>query len=403
MLDGYQAENGRKEVFTKPNSRLLKSVDERNEYELRKYKQNKEKNMLRKRNALIYIAAVTLSLSGVALAKAVKVELVVMDLGSSGGGEAILNYAKGTDKTEIQVNCKGMEPNAEHIVWICDWTDEKSDYIELGTLTTNKKGKGVLHARVKGDISERSVVVLGDDGTNVLLYNEGVQRWIEPVDIFGQPPEICWLVGTDNIINNFSPKGYLCPETDPETHATADVDNDPLTGHWDDDGNWSPNETHIAIIRDRGDLAVDQPYPQTDGRIFFSFIGTCLDETYLPTQRGKFLIKFIDATKPDWDMDDSGTWDARRIDQVRLEVQHDGTRNSVYIGDRLEPNPDARIKIEAWNPYVGVAASFTVGDEAIQQWVPKTIHGGMYGMSELRVYTDFAESMIDDLRLFVCR
>ena len=154
--------------------------------------------MLRTRSVLIWLTAATLCFAGVAMGKPVKVELAALDIESSAGGEAILNYAKGADRTEIQVNCSGLEPNTECIVSLYECTEEEPGYIELGTLTTNKKGKGTLHVRVEGDASEWCVLVLGDDDTSVQLYGGIVEGpGLIPVPI--GPLPVLWITGSVSI------------------------------------------------------------------------------------------------------------------------------------------------------------------------------------------------------------
>jgi len=355
--------------------------------------------MLRRRNILTCLAVVAVWSAGAALGKAVRQDLTSAHPESRAGGHAILNCAEGADKTNIQVNCWGLEPTTVYTVLIYDDDEEAGTYDLIGAFTTTKNGKGHWHGCVEGDVSSWFAVVLKDEDTTVQLLFVGVEPWgpgIGPVPITPPPSPCLLLQGTGNIIPDMSPAGYAC--TYP-AHATADVDNDPTTGHWDD-GNWSPNETHIAIARVRGDLEVNPPSDR--GRVFFRYCGYACGESDCETQTGELLIQFIDATRPDWDKDEPETWCPKRIDQVTLQVQHDGVRNYVDYGDGLVPNPDACIRIKAYNPYVGLAATYRVGDEAIQRWVPVTVHAGQYGMSELRVYTDFAESGIDDLSLFLC-
>ena len=126
--------------------------------------------MLRTRNVLICSAAVALCLVGIALAKAVHQELVEADGNTI--GKASLNYAKGANKTEIQVDCWDLDPQTEYLLLLCECDGgQVADCFELGSLTTNKQSKGHLHARVGGDYSDWCVVigiaVEGDDGTVV--------------------------------------------------------------------------------------------------------------------------------------------------------------------------------------------------------------------------------------------
>jgi len=115
--------------------------------------------MVRTRNVLVCLTAITLCLAGIALGKAVKQDLMNED--GDVLGNAVLNYAKGADKTEIQVNCQGLEEGTDYTVLLCpcDAGGELDDCIVLGSFTTGKNGKGHLHAREEGDVSDGCVVV----------------------------------------------------------------------------------------------------------------------------------------------------------------------------------------------------------------------------------------------------
>ena len=126
--------------------------------------------MLRKKNVLICFAAVVLCIGGLAVAKAVKVELIPYaypgadPLEPDAAGQAVLNYAKGADKTEIQVNCSGLTPGEEYTVYI------GSPWEVIGTFIARKNGSGNLHARPDGDQSGRLPVAVNKGlYTTVLL------------------------------------------------------------------------------------------------------------------------------------------------------------------------------------------------------------------------------------------
>jgi hypothetical protein len=144
--------------------------------------------MLRKRNILICLTAVSLCLTGIALGKAVKQELV--NENDEVIGNAILNYAKGADKTEIQVNCHGLEPETEYLIVLyqIDEQGNIADPMVIGSFITNKKGKGQLHARVQGDASERSVMLgaVGPDGLVTPCAGDGC---VDP-DVWRKLPPI---------------------------------------------------------------------------------------------------------------------------------------------------------------------------------------------------------------------
>jgi hypothetical protein len=108
-----------------------------------------------------------------------KQELVFAD--GQASGEAILTYAKGADKTEIQVNCRDLDPDTEYAVRLCECDDDGvvTTDVELGAFTTNKHGKGHLHARVGGDVSDWCVFVgMVDDGVfSPLAVPSAVDDW----------------------------------------------------------------------------------------------------------------------------------------------------------------------------------------------------------------------------------
>ena len=124
--------------------------------------------MLRKKVLLTCLAAVVLCVAGIALAKAVKVALVpynnpVIGLAEpDASGHAILNYAKGDDKTEIQVNCWGLSQEGDYNVFL-NWSAPS-----IGTFTLRNNGSGNLHVFVTGDVSQATVQVNNPDGYTVL-------------------------------------------------------------------------------------------------------------------------------------------------------------------------------------------------------------------------------------------
>ena len=77
-------------------------------------------------------------------------------------GRAILNYAKGADKTEIQVNCWGLDPDYNYTAWInvtglgCP---EIGGWSNIGTFSVNTKGNGHVHASVPTDVSGAVLMV----------------------------------------------------------------------------------------------------------------------------------------------------------------------------------------------------------------------------------------------------
>jgi hypothetical protein len=100
-------------------------------------------------------------------------ELTTQDLVSEDDkvlGKAILYYDESADATDIRLKSWGLEPDTQYTVLLCECEDgEVTDCVELGSLTTNGKGKGCLHARVGGDKSHWCVVVGTVDG----------RRWVQ--------------------------------------------------------------------------------------------------------------------------------------------------------------------------------------------------------------------------------
>jgi len=105
--------------------------------------------MLRKKALLICLAAVVLCVAGIALAEAVKLTLVPVDGGPDpdGSGRAVLNYAKGEDKTIIQVNCWELTPGDEYGVNLANGKGP------VGRVVAKKNGTITVHGEQEGDQS----------------------------------------------------------------------------------------------------------------------------------------------------------------------------------------------------------------------------------------------------------
>ena len=102
-----------------------------------------------KKSIVICIAAIVLCVGGIALAKAVKLNLVPVE-GSpdlDGSGRAVLNYAKGEDKTIIQVNCWGLTPGDEYGVNLANGKGP------VGRVVAKKNGTITVHGEQEGDQS----------------------------------------------------------------------------------------------------------------------------------------------------------------------------------------------------------------------------------------------------------
>lgn len=109
--------------------------------------------------------AVLVSLAGVAIAKAVKIDLLPtappLDPDSGAYGQAVLNYAKGADKTEVQINAGGLTPGGTYHPGIFD--SGGFPYVTAGP-----NGKINVHAKVPGDVSGLDVGVYRVGGPLVL-------------------------------------------------------------------------------------------------------------------------------------------------------------------------------------------------------------------------------------------
>jgi hypothetical protein len=107
-------------------------------------------------------------LGGIALAKAVKVDLLPYgSLEPFASGQAVLNYAKGADNTEVQVNCWDLTPGTEYTVYLRD-----GGWYSIGTFVTRRNGSGNLHVRLPGDVSGNLSVAVNNTVLNatVLIY-----------------------------------------------------------------------------------------------------------------------------------------------------------------------------------------------------------------------------------------
>ena len=124
--------------------------------------------MSRTKIGLVCVLAIVLGVTGVALAKAVKVELAPYgSLEPDASGHAILNYAKGADKTEVQVNCWDLTPETEYTVYLSP--DDGGSYYAIGTFTTDSSGEGNLHAKLAGDVSGDLPVAVNNTALNATV------------------------------------------------------------------------------------------------------------------------------------------------------------------------------------------------------------------------------------------
>ena len=108
-----------------------------------------------KKNMVICIMAILLCVGGIALAKAVKLNLVppANSVDPDGYGHAVLNYSKDEDVTIIQVNCEGLTPGHQYGVNLGD------NMGSVGTAVAHKNGKIMIHAEREGDLTGNVVRV----------------------------------------------------------------------------------------------------------------------------------------------------------------------------------------------------------------------------------------------------
>ena len=102
-----------------------------------------------KKNIVICIMAIVLCVGGIALAKAVKLNLVPVNHSPDpdGFGRAVLNYAEGEDKTIIQVNCWGLTPGNGYGVNLANGMGS------AGGAVASANGTITIHGEQEGDQS----------------------------------------------------------------------------------------------------------------------------------------------------------------------------------------------------------------------------------------------------------
>ena len=126
--------------------------------------------MLRKKLLVTCLATAVLCLTGIVLAKAVKVELApypaAAPLEPDASGHVILNYAKGTDKTIVQMNCWGLMSEAEYTVYLYN-----GGFYAVGSFTTRTNGSGNLHVTLEGDASGHLPAAINNAGGATVLLS----------------------------------------------------------------------------------------------------------------------------------------------------------------------------------------------------------------------------------------
>lgn len=122
--------------------------------------------MFRKKTVLICLGAVVLCVAGLAVAKAVKVELVPCPINypdpenlPPGGGFVIFNDSAGAGHNlELTVSLKGVEPDTAYDIYLFvdgGWyAGEKA-----GTVTTNKRGNANFHMNALIEEGEHTLAI----------------------------------------------------------------------------------------------------------------------------------------------------------------------------------------------------------------------------------------------------
>ena len=122
-----------------------------------------------KKLATFCLIATVLCASGIAVAAAVKIALVPYPAAPGvaepdASGQTILNYAKGKDKTEVQVNCWGLTPGTEYVVYA-----KPGGWQAIGSFTARKNGSGNVHVRLDGDFSGALPVAVNNAALNATV------------------------------------------------------------------------------------------------------------------------------------------------------------------------------------------------------------------------------------------
>ena len=102
--------------------------------------------------------------------------LVTQDLVSEDGqavGKAVLHYDE--NETDIRLICWDIEPGT-YVVFLCDCDDdgEVTDYVDLGSFSTNDKRKATLYYWKVDEFAGWSVVIgiVGDDGVVTPCFSD---------------------------------------------------------------------------------------------------------------------------------------------------------------------------------------------------------------------------------------
>jgi hypothetical protein len=186
------------------------------------------------------------------------------------------------------------------------------------------------------------------------------------------------------------PGGFLCDGNIAYTYVNADDDD---TTGVSVGGIWYPNETQVALYHIQGniDLSGDE--------IYFSHHGDDCGETGYWTQKGKFVIRFIDALAPGWVYDDPSTWQEKQIDRAEFILTHNVLYNYLVYAGLYHPatiaNPSPYQQATAYEHWrqggAVVDTAAVIGFHILE---------GVTGFSEIYFSTDYAENTVLDLQIF---
>lgn len=113
--------------------------------------------MLTRKNLLITLSAIVLATSSLAMARAVRIRLKrVGDYEGRGAkGRAIINYAKGSQKSILRLHCRGLTPYEQYQVYIgepyAEDEDPKVKGKDIKKATAKRNGTLKVHAFYPGE------------------------------------------------------------------------------------------------------------------------------------------------------------------------------------------------------------------------------------------------------------
>jgi hypothetical protein len=119
------------------------------------------------------MALMVLGGAGTAMAKAVRVDLGPFPADDpvepDAWGRAVLNYAKGAQKTIVQVNVWGLMPNATYTLYLF----AEGPGFHIGAhFMTDEEGEGHIHLAIPGNHSMHLPVAINNADNFTVLYGD---------------------------------------------------------------------------------------------------------------------------------------------------------------------------------------------------------------------------------------